>query len=162
MLQDNDECVFWQGRKCRENKDRQKGAMWGINPSFQRMSGVGSVLEEICVLLDKRRPFIGQFAFFKDGADGAFGFTGPTINALVRVDEQLQSFEVIEGFDFFATVVFFDRTVDAVNGTDFNANGVADTHAGFRNNVGHRTPPVWRNWCSLLPCCRKFGAWMDV
>jgi len=82
---------------------------------------------EVCVRLNERIPFLGNFVFRENRIDGAFWLAGAAVNALVWVDEHGQ----LEGARLGL------RFVDALNRADVHASLILGVDAGFGNDVGH-------------------------
>ena len=99
-------------------------------------------LKKFGVCFGVRSPFVGDFAFFKDRTDGAFGFTSSAINTLIGVNKELHSPTIGHFFDFCASARLADRPVNTINGANFDASGITNTNAGFRDDIWHSTSPI--------------------
>lgn len=93
--------------------------------------------KESGVDLDEGAPQVGDVAFFVDGGNGAFGDASTAIDAFFGMDIKLHPDAAFEFAHFLAVAIGIKGAVDAIDGANIDASGVAGTNAGIGDDVGH-------------------------
>jgi hypothetical protein len=86
------------------------------------------LFEEIGVQFDILLPLVGNGRLFKNSGNGASGFAGPAVDALVGIDVELLS-----GLEFFLTL----SRVNTVNWADIYTRSVFDADTRLGDDIGH-------------------------
>jgi hypothetical protein len=95
-------------------------AVWEYDTLFLGPSGRGVAVENLLVFLSETFPLRGDILFRENGGHRTLRFTGPTIDAFVRMDVELV-------FSF----------IDAIDGTDVDTSPVLYANTRFSNHIRH-------------------------
>ena len=89
---------------------------------------MNELFEEIGIHFDVLFPLAGNGRLFKNSGNGAGGFAGPAIDALVGIDVELLS-----GLEFFLAL----SGVNTVNWADVYTRSVFDADTRLGDDIGH-------------------------
>lgn len=129
-----------------------RSAGWPVAPRGWWGDGLGGLRRGVVVPVggDVAEPVVGELVVSVDGFDGAFGDTGPAVDASDRVDVEL-----LDG----GVVRFVGGGVDDVDRTGLHAAVVFAAGAGLGDSDRlfwpHRDGLIWPHW-------RRAGAVVTV